>query len=151
MYQHLQYLPNVALLTGLLVVVTLDFIFGVTRATFNGTRRTSRGFRKTITKFLHYGGCIIISMVILNIASASAPAFSSRFYNWFGNLMLYLMIYIEVVSIFENMEAIAPGSLFIRVFVRPLRRMITFQLKQLFKEDHQTEARTSRLSRGDQK
>jgi len=135
MYQNLQYLPNVALLTGLLVVVTLDFIFGVTRATFNGTRRTSKGFRKTISKFLQYGGCIIVSMVVLNIATASGPVLGRQFYKWFGDLILYLMVYIEVVSIFENMEALAPGSLFVKVFVRPLRRMITFQLKQLYKED----------------
>lgn len=135
MYQHLHYWPNIPLLSGLMAVVALDFIFGVTRATFNGTRRTSKGFRKTIAKLLQYGGCIIVSIVILNIASASEPEFNKRFYTWFGDLTLYLMIYIEVVSIFENMEAMAPGSLFVKVFVRPVRRMITFQLKQFFKDE----------------
>ena len=135
MSQYIQNLPNVPLLTGLLVVVALDFIFGVTRATFNGTRRTSKGFRATIAKFLLYGGSIIVATVMLNIISASEPVLGNRFCKWFGDLMLYLMIYIEVVSIFENMEAIAPGSLFIKVFVRPLRRIITFQLTQLLKDE----------------
>ncbi|ULT40870.1 hypothetical protein KRR40_40130 [Niabella defluvii] len=48
--------------------------------------------------------------------------------------MLYFMIYIEVVSVLENMEALAPGSTFVKWFVRPVRRVITLQLKHLFED-----------------
>lgn len=136
MAQYIHYLPRVSLLVALLVVVALDFLFGVTRATFSGTRRTSKGFRATISKFLLYGGSIIVATVMLNIVSASEPVLANRFCKWFGDFMLYLMIYIEVVSIFENMEAMAPGSLFIKVFIRPVRRMITLQLKQLLEDEN---------------
>lgn len=131
----IQYWPNVPLLVWLLVVFILDFIFGVARATLNGTHRTSRGLRKTITKFLQYGGCIIIAMVILNIVYQSNQVVSLPFAGFFGDVMLYIMIYAEVVSIFENMEGMAPTSTFVKVFVRPMRRMITFQLKNLFKDE----------------
>ncbi|MCF3107858.1 phage holin family protein [Niabella sp. CC-SYL272] len=97
--------------------------------------RSSQGFRKTITKFLQYGGCIIVAMVILNIVCASNQVFDNRLTGFFGDSMLYIMIYTEVVSIFENMEAMAPGSIFINVFVRPVRRILTFQLKRLFREE----------------
>lgn len=137
MYNSIQYLPNVALLTGLLVVVVLDFIFGVAKATCTGTRRTSRGFRKTITKFLQYGGCIIVAMVILNIVYYSNDLFNNAFTNFFGDAMLYIMIYTEIVSIFENMEAMAPHGSFVKFFIRPLRRIITFQLKHLFSDEKQ--------------
>ncbi|WP_300599393.1 phage holin family protein [Niabella sp.] len=138
MKHFIQYWPNTALLTGLLVVVVLDFICGVAKATLTGTRRSSQGFRKTITKFLQYGGCIIVAMVILNIVYDSGEVFNNSFVWLFGDVMLYIMIYTEVVSVFENMETMAPRSAFVKIFVRPARRIITFQLRQLFKEDEET-------------
>ncbi|WP_300604026.1 phage holin family protein [Niabella sp.] len=135
MHTMIRYWPNIALLTGLLVVVLLDFIFGVAKATLTGIRRSSQGFRKTITKFLQYGGCIIVAMVILNIVYCSNQVFDHHFTGFFGDIMLYIMIYTEVVSVFENMEAMAPGSIFVKVFVRPVRRIITLRLKRLFGEE----------------
>lgn len=135
MNNFIQYYPSGTLLIWLLVVFTLDFIFGVTKATLNGTRRTSKGFRKTFAKFLQYGGCIIISIVILNIVLDKSANFGKQFSWLFGDIMLYLMIYIEVVSILENMEEIAPNSEFVKLFVRPARRIITFQIKNLLKDD----------------
>ncbi|WP_300603873.1 phage holin family protein [Niabella sp.] len=131
----IQYLPGASLLIGLLVVFILDFIFGVSRATLNGIPRTSKGLRKSVSKFLQYGGCIIVSIVILNLVVDSGAAFGQQFAWVFGDLMLYMMIYTEVVSIFENMEAMAPDAIFIKVFVRPVRQLLTLQLKRLFKEE----------------
>ncbi|WP_157097916.1 phage holin family protein [Niabella ginsenosidivorans] len=135
MNHFIQYRPNAPLLVWLLVVFILDFIFGLSKAIFSKLPRTSNNLRKSITKFLQYGGCIIVSMVILNIVSASNETFGRSFAWFFGDVMLYIMIYTEVVSVFENMEAMAPGSTFVKVFVRPVRKVITFQLKQLFRED----------------
>lgn len=132
----IQYWPNSTLLIWLLVVFTLDFIFGVSKASLNGVRCTSHGFRKSFIKLLQYGGCIIVSVVILNMVYESSENFGQQFAWMFGDLMLYLMIYTEVVSIFENMEAMAPQSKFVSLFLRPARRIITFQLKNLFKEDY---------------
>lgn len=136
MKNMIQYLPNVSLLVGLLVVFILDFIFGVSKATLNGIHRTSNGLRKSVSKFLQYGGCIIVSVVILNLVVDSGASFGQQFAWIFGDLMLYMMIYTEVVSIFENMEAMAPDSIFIKVFVRPVHRLITLQLKHLFKDSN---------------
>ncbi|MCT3672004.1 phage holin family protein [Elizabethkingia anophelis] len=131
----LSYYPNVTLLIGLLTLFILDFGFGVWKATVLGIRRTSEGFRKTFNKFLQYGGSIIVGMVLLNIVGDKDAHFASQ-YSWlFGDLLLYIMIYIEVVSIFENMEAIGGSSDFVKYFIRPVRRMITFQLKNLLKDE----------------
>ncbi|MDV3877856.1 hypothetical protein CMU01_17680 [Elizabethkingia anophelis] len=131
----LSYYPNVTLLIGLLTLFSLDFVFGVWKATILGERRTSKGFRKTFNKFLQYGGSIIVGMVLLNIVGDKDSHFASQ-YSWlFGDLLLYIMIYIEVVSIFENMEEIGRDSDFVKYFIRPVRRMITFQLKNLLKDE----------------
>lgn len=134
MNTYIQYYPNGVLLSALLIVFVLDFGFGITKATINETRRTSEGFRKTFTKFMQYGGSIIIAMVILNIIFATKVKFGEQFSWIFGDTMLYIMIYIEIVSIFENMEEMGNND-FIIYFVRPVRRLITFQVKNLLKED----------------
>jgi len=130
----LKYTPDGSLLVGLLIVFLLDFIFGVTKATWLKQIRTSEGFRKTFTKFIQYGGSIIISMVILNIESINDSTFGKEYSGLFGDFMLYIMIYVEIVSIFENMEAIGKDNDFVKYFVRPVRRLITFQIKNLFSE-----------------
>lgn len=136
MMQFIQYYPDVKLLIALFVVFILDFIFGVTKATINGTRRTSKGFRKTFSKFIQYGGSIIVAMVLLNIVYDSSTTFGKQISWLFGDLMLYIMIYIEIVSIFENMEEMSPESDFVKYFIRPVRRIITFQIKNLLREEN---------------
>lgn len=95
------------------------------------------GLRKSVIKFMQYGGCIIVAIVILNIVYLSNEAFGKQFVWYFGDTLLYLMIYTEVVSVLENIEAIAPQSKIVLLFVRPVRRIITFQLRQLFANRHQ--------------
>lgn len=138
MNHFIQYWPPVHLLIWLLIVYILDFIFGVSKAILKGTPRTSQGFRQSIIKLLQYGGCIIIAIVILNIVYASHDPFGRQFAWIFGDIMLYFMIYIEVVSVLENMEALAPGSIFVKLFVRPVKRIITLQLKHLFEDGTMT-------------
>ncbi|MGK4567850.1 phage holin family protein [Flavobacterium sp. 3HN19-14] len=128
----LKYTPDGSLLIGLLIVFTLDLIFGITKATMLKTTRTSEGFRKTFNKFTQYGGSIIISMVLLNIKGVRETDFGQQWSPFLGDAMIYFMIYIEVVSIFENMEATGKDGDFVKYFVRPIRRLITFQIKNIF-------------------
>lgn len=129
-----KYTPDGSLLIGLLILFILDFGFGVMKATFTKTIRTSEGFRKTFTKFMQYGGSIIIGMVLLNIKSVSDSKFGNQYSSLFGDSMICIMIYIEVVSILENMEVIGNGNDFVKYFIRPIRRLITFQIKNLFSD-----------------
>lgn len=130
----LKYIPDGSLLIGLFVLFFLDFAFGVTKATLTKTIRKSEGFRKTFTKFIQYGGSIIIGMVLLNIKSVSDSKLGNQYSNVFGDFMIGIMIYIEVVSILENMEVIGNNNDFVKYFIRPVRRLITFQIKNLFSD-----------------
>jgi len=138
MTHFIQYWPDAKLLSWLLIIYVLDFVFGILKSSCKGIPRTSRGLRKSVIKLLQYGGCIIVSIVILNILSASGQNFGKQYAWIFGDMMLYFMIYIEVVSVLENIEAMAPTSIFVKLFVRPVRRIITFELKNLFREDTDT-------------
>lgn len=130
----LKYIPDGSLILGLLAMCALDFGFGVTKATLTKTIRTSKGFRKTFIKFMQYGGSIIIGMVLLNIKSLSDNKFGNEYLNLFGDFMICIMIYIEVVSVLENMEVIGKDTDFVKYFIRPVRRLITFQIKNLFSD-----------------
>lgn len=135
MKPFIHYWPDGYLLSWLLVVFLLDFVFGILKAAFTGQQRTSGRLRQSVIKLLQYGGCVIVAAVILNIVTVSSEQLGRQFAWLFGDIMLYVMIYIEVVSVLENMEAMAPKSHFVRLFVRPVKRIITLQLTKLLKED----------------
>ena len=137
MIQYIQYYPKIQLLIGLLIVFVLDFICGVTKATLTGKRRTSKGFRKTFSKFIQYGVSIVVALVILNIGNDGKSDLSKQISWLFGDFMIFLMIYIEIVSILENIEVINPESDFVKYFIRPVRRLLTFQIKNLLREETQ--------------
>jgi len=132
----LEYYPKIQLLIALLVVFALDFVCGVTKATLTGQRRTSKGFRKTFSKFIQYGVSIVVALVILNIGNDGKSDLSRQVSWLFGDFMIFLMIYIEIVSIFENIEVINPEGDFSKYFIRPVRRLLTFQMKNLLKEEN---------------
>jgi phage-related holin len=130
----LKYTPDGSLLIGLLILFILDFGAGVTKAVLTKTIRTSEGYRKTFTKFIQYGGSILIGLVLLNLKSVSSSKFGNEYSGLFGDSMICIMIYIEVVSILENMEAMGNNNDFVKYFIRPIRRLITFQIKNLFSD-----------------
>lgn len=136
MNEFIHYYPSGRLLIAVLLLIVIDLITGITKATINKQRRTSEGLRRTFSKFMQYGGSIIVSMILLNIIHHSTPEFSSEISRLFGSLMLMIMIYIEVVSVFENLEEINPKSDFVRYFIKPVRRLLTFRIKNLFGEDN---------------
>lgn len=135
MIQYIQYYPKIQLLIGLLIVFVLDFVCGVTKATLTGKRRTSKGFRKTFSKFIQYGVSIVVALVILNIGNDGKSDLSKQISWLFGDFMIFLMIYIEIVSILENIEVINPESDFVKYFIRPVRRLLTFQIKNLLRDE----------------
>lgn len=136
MNEFIHYYPSGRLLIAILLLIVIDLITGITKATINKQRRISEGLRRTFSKFMQYGGSIIVSMILLNIIHLSTPEFSDEISRLFGNLMLMIIIYIEVVSVFENLEEINPESDFVRYFIKPVRRLLTFRVKNLFGDDN---------------
>lgn len=135
MIHFIEYYPKIQLLIALLIVFVLDFVCGVTKATLTGKRRTSKGFRKTFSKFIQYGVSIVVALVILNIGNDGKSDLSKQISWLFGDFMIFLMIYIEIVSILENIEVINPESDFVKYFIRPVRRLLTFQIKNLLRDE----------------
>jgi phage-related holin len=120
-------LPSIPLLFYMTVAMSLDFITGIIKAIILKEIRTSAGYRKTIIKFLQYGGSIAIGIILAN-AGNGRDAFKS-IVGYFNDGLLIFIIYIEVTSIFENIYAIDKSSMMSRFFIAPILKILTWQIK----------------------
>ena len=133
MFQHLNslftFIPKGSLLFWVTMSILADLITGVAKSVLLGRARTSTGFRKTLIKFCQYGGAIAISFIIGNVAQQQGfvdnPALA-QFMT--GGLFIYI-IYVEVVSICENMIEAGPDTSICKYLFTPLHKVLTIQLK----------------------
>lgn len=128
----LNFLPTGTLMVAMGACITLDFFTGVIKATFLHEARTSKGYRKTIVKFMQYGGAVCVSMVMkyLMIMKGDAEfALFVPFLDYLNNGLLFFIIFIEITSILENMYAIDKTSPFAHYIIKPLLKLMTFAIK----------------------
>lgn len=126
-------LPPPTLLVWLGVSMVLDLISGVAKAIKQGTPRTSTGYRRTVAKFIQYGGAIAIGIVLANISDYKKDGESNQMiYTYFSNSMLLFIIYIEITSILENLIEVSPDSEFTKKFLKPVHKAFSFDFKQFF-------------------
>lgn len=128
------FLPKADLLIIMGIALVLDFLTGVVKAVFKGTKRTSMGYRKTIIKFIQYGSAIMIGMGISYLGTQIEEynkgwANVSKYMNWFNNGLLILIILIEITSIFENIYELNRKSKFSRYVINPALKILTVQIK----------------------
>ena len=124
-----QFMPDAQLLLWMAVVIVLDFITGIAKAVVTKQARTSSGFRKTITKFMQYGGSIAVSIVLNHTAHQNNLVETARILTYLNDGLVIFIIYIEVTSIFENLEACDNKSTFARFFIKPVLKLLTIQIK----------------------
>lgn len=121
--------PPVALLAVMLVMIAIDFVTGVAKAYLNGDARTSSGFRKTVIKFLQYFGSLSVSLVFSFAANYSDKPDVVTIANKISSGLVWFIIYIEVTSICENIIAVDDKSAFANYLVKPIHKLLTFQIK----------------------
>jgi len=127
-------LPPATLLVWLGVSMALDLITGVAKAIKNNVPRTSTGFRRTVTKFIQYGGAIAIGIILANISEFRKDDSSEWIYKYFSNSMLLFMIYIEIKSVFENLIEVSPDSDFTRFFLKPIHDILSVDFSRFIKK-----------------
>lgn len=121
--------PSLPLLSWMVVAIIVDFITGVIKAVMKGEARTSRGYRRTITKFLQYGGSLAIGIILANAARYKDMPAMQQFMGFLNDGMVVFIIYIEVTSIFENIYECDKTSPISKYVIKPLLNLFTFQLK----------------------
>lgn len=126
-------LPPANLLIWLGVTMFLDLVTGIAKAIKKGTPRTSTGYRRTVAKFIQYGGAIAIGVVLANVSGYEKEGDGSQMiYSYFSNSMLLFIIYIEITSILENLVEVSPDSEFTKKFLTPVHKLFSFDFKQFF-------------------
>lgn len=132
-------LPPPTLLLWLGVTMILDLITGVAKAIKNDVPRTSTGFRRTVMKFIQYCGAISIGIILANISDMQKDSASETLYKYFSNSMLSFIIFIEIKSIIENMVEVSPKSDFTKLFLSPIHKLLSLDLKNFLNTNTENE------------
>lgn len=133
------FLPTGTLLLAMAVAVILDFITGVIKASYNNQVRTSEGYRKTVVKFIQYGGAVCVSMLLkflVGLKDQGTVEYLNPYMEFLNDGLLIFIIFIEVTSVLENMYAIDSKSVFAVYFIKPLLKVMTFAIKNNFRKDN---------------
>ena len=122
-------LPSVSLLFYMAMAVVLDFVTGIAKAKVLNQPRTSAGYRRSVVKFLQYGGSIAIGLVLANAGEGRAADPFKTMLSYFNDGLILFIIYIEVTSVFENLYAVDNKTLMSRYFIAPVLKILTWQIK----------------------
>lgn len=128
----LQFLPTGTLMVAMGAAVALDFLTGVIKASLTNKARTSQGYRRTVTKFMQYGGAVCVSMLMKYLVSLKGPGTMEAlapYADFLNDGLLFFIIFIEITSIVENLYAIDSKSPFAVYFIKPMLKVMTFAVK----------------------
>jgi phage-related holin len=122
--------PPVHLFGLMGIAIGLDFITGVAKAVVMQEARTSNGYRKTVKKFIQYGGSIAVTLMIRYLLSKQPELEPGmKYVNWLGNGLMVFIILIEFTSIFENLYAIDKSSMMSKYIIKPMLKILTLQIR----------------------
>lgn len=143
---NLNFLPTGTLLVVMGITIILDFITGVIKAAMNNKARTSEGYRKTVIKFIQYGGALCVSIVLkyLTITQGDSEMKAiAPFLGYLNDGLLFFIVFIEITSILENLYAVDKRSPMALYIIKPLLRIMTFAIKNnsFVKEMEEQEAK----------
>lgn len=121
--------PSLGLLQWMGIAIVVDFFTGVVKAAVLGRPITSNGFKQTVIKFLQYGGAITVGIILNNAARHNNLDGIKSLLDYLNNGLVVFIIYIEVTSIFENIYECDKNSPMGRFFIKPILKVLTFQIK----------------------
>jgi hypothetical protein len=126
--------PNPILIIGLLLLMLVDLLTGINKASKQGNATTSRGLRSTFDKGSTYFSFIFSLMVVINLTTlADAGKEFSGIIGLSLSGVMMITCYIEFKSIIENLIIIntdKDGNLsdFAKYFLNPLHSILILKL-----------------------
>lgn len=129
LFIKITFLPSVSLLSYMAIAMVLDFVTGIAKAKVLNQARTSAGYRRSVIKFLQYGGSIAVSLILANAGESKATDPFRAIFSHFNDGLLLFIIYIEATSVFENLYAIDNKTSISRYFIAPVLKILTWQIK----------------------
>lgn len=128
-FANLTFFPKFPLLLVMAIAIVLDFATGVLKAYVKGEVRNSTGFRKTIVKFGQYAGAIIAGIILAATADSNAGEATKLLIHYINDGLVSFIIYIEITSVFENLNEVDKTTMFAKFFYQPALKVLTFEIK----------------------
>lgn len=120
-------LPRFSLLIWVLILMIADLVTGILKAKLTKEQITSEKARRTIIKFLQYFGCL--GMVIVMINQNHDNATFVEVMSWAKDGVTILILYIELLSVFENLYAMDKTTRIAIYFIRPIYWLLSLAIK----------------------
>lgn len=120
-------LPQLSLLIWICVLMVADFITGIIKAKLLKEPITSEKARGSIIKFLQYFGCIGIVVVLINQNIKNEAAVKAM--EWARDGVAILIIYIECLSVFENLYAMDKKTTLAIYVIQPIYWILSFAVR----------------------
>lgn len=123
--------PNIpAMLAAVVIVMVIDFVTGVIKARSKKMPVTSKDARNgTIKKATQYFTAIILSLGILLLVKLLVKDVNDNVY-WIPVFTCMFTIYVEIMSILENLNEVDNKSMMARFLFRPLLMIMKFGLEK---------------------
>lgn len=120
-------LPKFSLLVWVLILMVADLVTGILKAKLTKEPITSEKARRTIIKFLQYFGCLGLVVVMINQNPDNATFIEVM--NWAKDGVTILILYIELLSVFENLYAMDKTTKIALYFIRPIYWLLSLAVK----------------------
>lgn len=78
---------------------------------------TSKGLRDTVTKFIQYGGFLIITHVLTHFQIGGQPVTT---WTWINKVAYEFVLMVEIKSVYENVVAINPKLDFVTKVIKKI-------------------------------
>jgi len=120
-------MPNLPLILWVCIFMIADLITGLLKSKMARDAITSERLRHSIVKFLQYFGCVGLVMVLMNQKHESQAVIEAL--KWAYNGLTILILYIEALSILENLYAMDMQNPFAKNVIRPLYFLLSLAVK----------------------
>lgn len=120
-------LPKFSLLIWVLILMVADLITGILKAKLTKQPITSEKARRTIIKFLQYFGCLGLVVVMINQNHENATFVEVM--QWAKDGVTILILYIELLSVFENLYEMDKTSRISIYFIRPVYWLLSLAVR----------------------
>lgn len=120
-------LPKFSLLLWVLILMVADLVTGILKAKLTKQPITSEKARRTIIKFLQYFGCLGLVVVMINQNHENGTFVEVM--NWAKDGVTILILYIELLSVFENLYEMDKTSRMAVYFIRPIYWLLSLAVR----------------------